>query len=198
MTPQSLPRKLTYEDFVLLPDDGLRHEIIDGRHYVTPAPFSPHQRVVGNLYYLLRSFLEERPLGSVWLAPLDVLLSLHDIVEPDLILMTRATEERILTEKHIRGTPDILIEVLSRGTRSRDLGIKKTRYALTGVREYWVVDPAEGSIRVHRLAGEDYGEADLLLAARDDTLTTPLLEGLALPLCKVFQGGNAPSGPKGA
>src|SRR5439155_11530649 len=76
--------KLTYEDFALFPDDGQRHEIIDGEHCVTPSPNTKHQRVSFNLTLLIGSWLEEHPIGRLFYAPYDVVFSNFDIVEPDL------------------------------------------------------------------------------------------------------------------
>src|SRR5439155_17091514 len=80
--------KLTYDDFVLFPDDGKRHELIDGEHYVTPSPNMSHQTVSGNLYLLIASWLEIHPIGRIWYAPLDVVFSQFDVVEPDLLYMS--------------------------------------------------------------------------------------------------------------
>ncbi len=67
--------KLTYDDFVHFPDDGKRHELIDGEHYVTPSPNIRHQGILGSLYLLIANWLEEHPIGRVFVAPLDVVLS---------------------------------------------------------------------------------------------------------------------------
>src|SRR5215471_9516977 len=88
--------KLTYEDFLLFPDDGKRHELIDGEHYVTPSPTTKHQHVSGNLHWLLRSYLEAHPIGRVFYAPLDTIFSDFDIVEPDLLYMSHARAAEIL------------------------------------------------------------------------------------------------------
>jgi Uma2 family endonuclease len=77
--------KLTYDDFVQFPDDGKRHELIDGEHYVTPSPSIAHQRVSGRLYLLIGTWLEEHPVGQLFYAPLDVVFSEFDVVEPDLL-----------------------------------------------------------------------------------------------------------------
>src|SRR5215213_8209437 len=133
-------RKLTYEDYVLIPDDGKRHEILDGEHYVTAAPYPRHQAILGELHYWIRAFLAQNRLGRVFFAPVDVLLSRHDIVQPDLLFISN---ERltVLTEKNVQGAPDLLVEVLSDSTRRIDEGLKLERYELLEVREYWVVDP---------------------------------------------------------
>jgi hypothetical protein len=77
-------RRLTYDDFLLFPDDdGRRHEIIDGEHYVTAAPNLRHQELIGRLHLTIGSFVEDRPeRGRVFLSPFDVVFSFHDIVEP--------------------------------------------------------------------------------------------------------------------
>jgi len=75
--------KLTYDDLLFWPDDGRRHELIDGERYVTPSANLRHQRISGHLYLALRRYLEEHPLGEVLYTPLDVLFSQHDVVEPD-------------------------------------------------------------------------------------------------------------------
>ena len=114
--------KLTCDDFLRLPDDDLRHEIIDGEHYVTPAPVTRHQRILVELLYLLRHHLEKHPSGSVFVAPFDVVLSPYDVVQPDLVYLS---DERahLLTDKNLQGPPDLVVEILSPGTSRRDLGI---------------------------------------------------------------------------
>ena len=77
--------RFTYEDYVLFPDDGKRHELIEGKHYVTPSPTKRHQRVSGDIFASLRRYLDERPIGEVFCAPFDVVLSELDVVQPDLL-----------------------------------------------------------------------------------------------------------------
>ena len=89
--------KLTYDDFVLFPDDGKRHELIDGEHYVTPSPSTRHQRIVGNLHLLIGAWLEERPVGQIFLPPYDVVFSEFDVVEPDLLYLSNERAARVLT-----------------------------------------------------------------------------------------------------
>jgi Uma2 family endonuclease len=91
--------KLTYEDYLLIPDDGKRHEIIDGVHFVTAAPFIRHQRILLRLTLRIGRFLQDHPLGELLFAPTDVILSPHDIVQPDLLFISNE-RSRIVTEKH--------------------------------------------------------------------------------------------------
>ena len=83
MKPAHSRIRLTYDDFVLFPDDGQRHELIDGEHYVTPSPNLKHQAVLGNLHFLIRGHLETQPSGRVFMAPFDVVFTDFDVVEPD-------------------------------------------------------------------------------------------------------------------
>ena len=117
--------KLTYDDFLLFPDDGKRHELIDGEHYVTPSPNTKHQRVSGNLHFFIRSWLEDHPLGQVFYAPFDVVFSRFDVVEPDLLYLSNERVAEVVTAQHVTGAPDIIIEIGSPGTRRRDETIKR-------------------------------------------------------------------------
>jgi Uma2 family endonuclease len=178
--------KLTYDDYVLFPDDGLRHEIIDGEHYVTASPNRKHQAVSGNLYWLIRSWLETRPVGRIFYAPFDVLMSEFDIVVPDLLYISHERAADILIPKHVRGAPDLVIEVGSPSTRRRDETIKRRLYERTGVSEYWFVDPETDVVRVYRRQRERFTRATELSRDNSDVLTTPMMPGLELPLDRIF------------
>jgi len=179
--------KLTYDDFLLFPDDGKRHELIDGEHYVTPSPNTKHQRVSGNLYWLLRSHLEQHPIGRIFYAPFDVVFSDFDVVEPDLLYMSNARAAEILTARHVKGSPDLIIEIGSPSTRSRDETIKRRLYERSTVAEYWVVDPDVDLVRVYRRSGDRFGRPMELALEAGDVLTTPLVPGLELRLADIFK-----------
>ena len=184
MPPSSA--KLTYDDFLHFPDDGLRHELIDGVHYVTPSPATVHQRLVGRLHVALYTYLEARGRGEVFTAPFDVVLSIHDVVEPDLLVIL-SDQAEILTDANVRGAPAIVIEIASPSTRRRDEGIKRKLYERVGVQEYWFVDPARRSVTVwQRPGGSSRADAPRTLAAGDQ-LTTALLPGFSLSLAKLFR-----------
>jgi Uma2 family endonuclease len=187
VTPANPGVKLTYDDFLLFPDDGKRHELIDGEHYVTPSPNMKHQRVAGNLHWLIRSYLETHPVGEVFFAPFDVVFSRFDVVEPDLLYMSRERAAQVLTSKNVQGAPDLVIEIGSPSTRKRDETIKRRLYERTGVAEYWVVDPEIDTIRVYRLSGTAYARPEELSFEARDLLKTSLLPGLELPLADIFK-----------
>jgi Uma2 family endonuclease len=179
--------KLTYDDFVRFPDDGQRHELIDGCHYVTPSPNVRHQVISGRLHALLWAYLDAHPIGHVFHAPLDVVLSDIDVVEPDLLYVSNARADAILTPAHARGAPDLVVEIASPGTRRRDETIKRRLYQRDGVAEYWVVDPDIDVIRIYRREGEAFARPTELTREAGDVLTTPLFPGFTLPLERVFR-----------
>ena len=187
MNPSTSRVKLTYDDFLLFPDDGLRHELIDGEHYVTPSPNTKHQQVAGNLYFLIRRWLEGHPVGRIFFAPLDVVFTRYDVVEPDLLYLSHARAAEALTAAHVRGVPELVIEIASPSTRQRDERIKRRLYEREGVSEYWVVDPELDVVRVYRRDDNVFARPLEFSAEAGDTLTTPLLEGLELRLEDVFR-----------
>jgi Uma2 family endonuclease len=187
MMPSSPGVKLTYDDFVQFPDDGLRHELIDGEHYVTASPNTKHQRISINLTVRIGSWLESNPIGQLFHAPFDVVFSNFDVVEPDLLYLSNARAADSLTPLHVRGVPELVIEIGSPGTRKRDETIKRRLYERTGVSEYWVVDPEIDAVRVYRREGDTFGRVVELLADAGDVLTTSLLPGVQLALSRVFR-----------
>ena len=179
--------KLTYDDFLLFPDDGQRHEVIDGEHYVTPSPNMKHQAVSGNLHFLIRSWLEQHPVGRIFYAPFDVVFTNFDVVEPDLLYLSHERASQFLTEKHVTGAPDLVVEIGSPGTKKRDETVKRRLYERGGVPEYWVVDPVGELIRVYRDHDGQFGRPLELRSEAGDVLTTPHFDGLELPLRKIFE-----------
>ena len=187
MRPSNPGLKLTYEDFVQFPDDGKRHELIDGEHYVTPSPRLRHQAIIGNLYVMIASWLDAHPIGRAFLSPVDVVMTNVDIVVPDLLYLSNARAASTLTELHVRGVPELVVEVASPGTRKRDDGIKRRLYERQGVTEYWIIDPEVDRVRVYRREGDTFSRAIELSREHDDVLTTPLLPGLEMPLARIFR-----------
>ena len=179
--------KLTYDDFVLFPDDGLRHELIDGEHYVTTAPILKHQKVLSNLHALIAPWLRNQPIGEVYFAPVDVVFSEFDVVEPDLLYVSNERAAEVLKKANVQGAPELVVEVGSPTTRRRDETVKRALYERAGVSEYWVVDPELDVVRVYRRDGERFSRPVELSAEAGDVLTTPLLPGLDLELTDIFR-----------
>ena len=177
--------RYTYGDYCELPDDGNRYEVIDGVLYMAPAPHPRHQRILLNLTALFVPFVTgENALGELFFAPIDVIFASEDVFQPDLIFISRE-RLHIITDRGLEAAPDLAVEVLSPSTRSRDLNIKRRRYAHFGVPEYWPVDPDNRTIRPLKLDGDRYVERGTLGVGEE--LTTPLVPGLIIPVEQVFE-----------
>ena len=124
--------KLTYQDYCRIPEDGQRHEVLDGEHLVNPAPTPGHQGVLGRLYVQLFHAIEEAGLGLVFPAPTDLHLSEVDILQPDIMVIL-SEHRHIVTRTKVKGVPDLVVEVLSRSTGKQDRTRKKRRFLEAGV-----------------------------------------------------------------
>ena len=174
--------RLTYEDFCLLPADGKRREIIEGELFVTPSPQTPHQRAVVRLIIHLGQFVQTENLGEVFSAPFDVVFSEFDVVEPDVLFISKA-RSGVLTSKNVQGAPDLVVEVLSESTARVDRSVKLKLYGKFGVEEYWMIDPAGPTAEIYRRSQSGLELAEKLSAA--DALTSPMLPGFSMPLRKL-------------
>ena len=172
----------TYEDLLYTPDDGKRYEVLEGDLIVSPSPKVKHQWIVKRLQRLLERG-EDAGIGELFSSPLDVVLSARDVVEPDLLFVTKS-RLGILTEDNVQGAPDLVVEVISEGSRKRDAITKRHIYERYGVRFYWLVDPEEETVRVFELQDGAYGEPTTLRAAQQ--LTCPLFPGITQDVGKLF------------
>jgi Uma2 family endonuclease len=150
MSTHTAVREWTYDEFSRLPDDGNRYEVIAGELYVTPAPGKEHQIVSARFNWKLRGFATvQHQLGEVLYAPIDVLLGDGEYLQPDLVFLRR-DHEHYWTRRGIEGPPDLVIEVLSPSTASRDRVLKRDRYARFGVPEYWIIDAKARHVEIYR------------------------------------------------
>jgi len=175
---------VTYDEYAQMPDDGRRYEVLEGMlHMMTPSPTTRHQRVSGNLYFILRDHVAKHDLGEIFDAPLDVVLSSTNVLQPDLIYVSRARAE-IVTEKNIAGVPDLVVEIISPETASMDRVTKAQIYARAGVPCYWVVDPDRRTIEEFRL------ERGIYMPVRqwegEARFAPELFPGLEIELSRVF------------
>lgn len=146
----------TYEDFLRLPDDGVRYEIIDGVLYMTNAPDPEHQRAVMQIAYAFETAARTAKLGDVYTAPIEVHLpGIAQPVQPDILFISQARRD-IVKAKFIEGAPDLIVEVTSPSTARADRKVKLDAYERAGVREYWIVNPRTRFIEVYVLARGEY------------------------------------------
>ncbi len=180
-------RKWTYADLQRLPEDGTRHEIVSGEHVVMASPVRLHQEVVGRLYLAMGNYAARHPeSGQVFLGPFDVVFTMFDVVVPDLLFVT-ADQADIVTDKHVRGAPALVVEVLSASTRRHDERTKRRLYQRAGVQEYWIVDPDRRMVVVHRLMPRGMlCRVANLHAATGACLTSPLLPGFEVLVAELL------------
>lgn len=194
MGPANLAEKLderfTYGQYYEW-DDGERWELIDGVPYnMTPAPVRKHQGILIRVSSRIEEFLRGKPCKA-YFAPFDVRLpdfseqddsDVPTVVQPDLVVIC---DEKKLDDRGCRGAPDLVLEILSPSTSRKDIGVKFSLYERHGVREYWIIHPAEESLMVFTL-GDDgkYGRTQGY--GRGDLAVSTVLEGLELNLEEVF------------
>ncbi|MGB9716150.1 MAG: Uma2 family endonuclease [Thermodesulfovibrionales bacterium] len=175
-------KKYTYQDYLKTPEDE-RYELIEGELLMTPAPVPNHQTISGRLDFELRKFVTENDVGEVFYAPCDVYLDDENVVQPDILLISK---ERltIIGEKNIQGAPDLVIEIISENTAYRDLIQKKKLYARFGVKEYWIVIPEEESIEVYTLKDNTFMLHKTY--TKENILESLYLKDLKIELKKIF------------
>ncbi len=139
-------KKYTYEDYLKTPEDE-RYELIEGELLMTPAPIPKHQRISRKIEFILEKYVTENDLGEVFYAPCDVHLDDENVIQPDILFISK-DRLNIIGEKNIQGAPDLVIEIISENTAYRDLVQKKRLYSRFGVKEYWIAIPREELIEM--------------------------------------------------
>jgi Uma2 family endonuclease len=181
MANLTIPRRATYQDYCRFPDDGKRYEILDGKIHMTPSPSTRHQYASKRLQRLLEGYFEDKLGYQVFNAPLDVVLTDEDVVQPDLLVVADRTQ---MSRRGIDGAPLVLVEILSPSRLEYDRLTKAERYAACGVAHYWLVDPDGRTLQCFRLQDGVYH----LEAAGEgsDEVTVPSFSGLSIPLVGVW------------
>lgn len=175
--------KFTLEDYLNLPEFP-RYELIEGELLLTPSPNTRHQRAASNIQAALRSWVETNRLGLVFYAPLDVILFNETTVQPDVMVILN--DNRHIIQERIEGPPNLVVEVLSPGTRDRDLTVKRRLFARHGVQEYWIVDLERRTVEVNVWGPHGYNVHQT--HAFSDTITSPLLPGFSLAVRQIVEG----------
>ena len=176
-------QRYTYADYMKW-DDDQRWELIDGVPFLMSAPTWQHQEISSNLHYQLYGLLKGKSC-KVYAAPFDVRLNAytHDntVVQPDLLVLCDRTK---LDKTGCKGTPDLVIEIVSPSTSSRDRLQKFNIYRQSGVREYWIVEPDEKKVSVHVLSNEDYITR---IYDKTDSIPIRILDNSKIDLTEVFE-----------
>ena len=180
-------KPLTIADWDAMPHgDGNRYEIIEGELFVSTSPGLTHQMVLTNLVFLIRSFLETNPIGTVVSTP-GLILSNFSGVIPDLVFFNQEQRDTIVMNDRLHGPPALVVEILSPGSTNirRDRVAKLQLYAKHGVPEYWIIDPKIMTLERY----VDQGSSLILLETLryEDSLSTTALPGFSCPMSKIFK-----------
>ena len=184
--------RMSLEEFLALGETDERLELIDGALYIMSTPTKDHQFLLARLIVYFELYLDAfTPAPAEVYQDITTILSpeLQRVVEPDLVVILGGRND-IGGLIYVEGVPDIVVEILS-SDRSHDLVRKRQIYAEAGVREYWILDPRYDTVALLELRGGVYAARATLAAG--DTLTTPLLPGLAAPLADIFQHPRRPA-----
>ena len=176
-------KKWTVEDYLQL-EEEVKCEILDGELIMTPAPLISHQRPVGLLYQKLVSHVNRHQSGELLLAPVDVYFDDENVYQPDLVFVA-VSRSSIVQEKGIIGAPDFIVEVISPSNSYIDRYSKKAKYEQFGVKEYWIVDPANQTLEIFGLTASGQYELFLFIAAKGKAKST-VLGGLDFDLSDIF------------
>ena len=164
-------------------DETERYEIDNGRLIpMAPSPNTFHQRLVSRLFRLLDGFVQSRDLGEVFVAPFDVVMAEDNTAQPDLLFI--AKENAGIVKNWVFGAPDLVVEILSPSSIRRDRYDKQAQYARFGVKEYWIVDPANRSLEI--LALQDKQFIVHSSAAETGQAESRVLAGLIVDVASLF------------
>lgn len=174
--------KYTYEDYLNTPE-GERCELLDGELILVASPNEEHQLASVKLVSLMYLYVTARELGWVFHAPFNIVFSDTEVVQPDLMFISKE-REHIRSGANVRGAPDLVVEILSPSSSRRDWKYKRELYAKYRVKEYWIVDPANRIVSVMLLKD---GVLEIAGAyVEGDKLASAALEGFEVGVSKIF------------
>ena len=180
----SVAEKIKVADFLEMDvESGFIYELINGEIVKKSASSPKHQKASGKLFRALSTFVEQKQLGEVLYAPLDVFLGNYNSLQPDLLFVAKAHEE-IITDNGVEGAPDLIVEILSPSTMKNDRGDKMKIYRQHQVREYWIVDPKNQSIEVYWHQNNEYDLASS--AVEEGVITSLVVEEFSLNVKGLF------------
>ena len=182
MTTRAKP--VTYDDYLTLPNDGKKYEIIEGELTMSPSPTTDHQEISIRLTNAIFSYVDKHKLGKVYPAPIDVVLSITDIVQPDIVFISSERTD-IITKKNIIAAPDLVIEILSESTETLDRVTKKNLYERYGVREYWIVDSEKRLVEQYILKEKSFESKGMF--GEDKVVDVHVIPGLSIDLKTIYR-----------
>lgn len=176
---------LTLTDLEALPDDGNRYELFEGELFVSRAPSLSHQRVLGNIYAVIRAYLEQNPIGEVVLTP-GVIFDEFNSAIPDAVFISHQRASEIISGERIVEAPELVIEIISPGKENarRDREVKRQVYGKNGVKEYWIADPLNKFLEIYRLKRHNLVLVETLVD--EDNVLSSVLPGFGCKARQIF------------
>ncbi len=187
MLTEVATRKMTYAEFkdMEIPDgDTSVYELINGEIMRRASPNSPHQDLFRELFLTIGIHVKQNKLGKTYSAPYDVVLDDESVPQPDIFFVSKEREFIINPKNGVEGAPDLIIEILSKGTAKYDKGAKKDLYERFQVKEYWIADPVRRSIEVYGLVDGRYKLVSF--AEEEGKITSEVLGGFELEVSTLF------------
>jgi Uma2 family endonuclease len=177
------PKLLTYTDYArLTPPDSGNYELHQGKIIHMPSPLFYHQDILTQLILLLGSFVKKNQLGKVVVAPMDVILTPNDIVQPDILFISN--ERLHIIDGQVKGAPDLVVEILSEGNTAKEMSYKKHIFESTGVKEYWLINPMKKTLtQYNNVEGEFF---PIHVFNTEGVLNALVLEGFSLKVGDIF------------
>jgi len=184
METKAVTQVWTYEDILAKLPAESRYEIINGELIdMSPAPNPEHQSILKKLFRAMDTFIESKQLGEVNFAPYDVILDQRNVVQPDIFFIAKANVGRV-SSKGYEGVPNLTVEIISPSSHYRDTVEKKALYERFGVKEYWLIDPANRVMEVFSLQNGQY--ALHAFVAEEGKASSALLEGFEVDSSNIF------------
>ncbi|PKQ69791.1 Uma2 family endonuclease [Raineya orbicola] len=180
---ETLLKTYTYQDFHNEFPAETRCEIIDNELFMPPAPNTEHQDISRDLSVEILLFVRNKQLGKIYIAPFDVILDENNVVQPDIIFISNENLKH-LTKRGFEGVPDLVVEIISPSTFYRDSVEKKDLYEQFGVKEYWIVEPANKVIEIFTLQNGKYILHQFI--AEQGKVQSKLLQGFEVDLKDIF------------
>ena len=186
-SPYDLKNRVSYEDFIALTESSdLRYELIDGEVFILASPSYRHQTAISEIFVSLYNWFKGKPCQPLT-APFDVTLVKQtdniNVVQPDILVI--CDKENIDVKGKYKGVPTLVVEVLSHSTRSKDMLKKLDLYMQTGIKEYWLVDPAKKEIFVYTFKDQDI--LDYTVYTDNKTVRSDVFEGFEIELGSIFE-----------
>jgi Uma2 family endonuclease len=177
-------RLLTYDDYArLTPVDSGNYELHNGKIIFMPSPLFQHQDIITELLLLLASYVKKEQLGKVVVAPMDVILTPHDTVQPDMLFISK--ERLHIIDGQIKGAPDLVIEVLSEGNTTKEMSYKKNIYETTGVKEYWLINLKKKTLAQFENVNDKFISKNTFNT--EGVIQSIVVEGFEMKMSDIFQ-----------